>query len=132
QQRLTSDAARPLGGFEVAAELVFEHAVDALDLLLFPELQAVAGELRLPGFAVLARGKIALLDGAFLRVAPLSLEEQLHRLAAAEPADRTNVTSHLATFHHLKINPIIFIVIPSSAIHSCACQRNQTRRRFGG
>src|SRR5690606_28739333 len=46
QQRLTRDAARPLGRLEVAPELVLEHAVDALDLLLLAQLDAVADDLR--------------------------------------------------------------------------------------
>src|SRR6185369_6676817 len=95
QQRHAGDAARALRRLEVAAELILEHAVDALDLLLFAQLQAVAGELRLPRLAVLPRREVALLDRALLGVAALTLEEQLHRLAAAEPADRTNITSHL-------------------------------------
>ena len=94
QQRLAGDAARPLGRLEVAAELILEHAVDALDLLLLAQLQAVAGELRLARLAVLSGREVALLDRALLRVAALSLQEELHRLAAAQAADRTNVTSH--------------------------------------
>ena len=78
----------PLRRFEVAAELILEHAVDALDLLLLAQLQAVADHLRLPRLAVLPRREVALLDRALLREAALALEEQLHRLAAAEPADR--------------------------------------------
>src|SRR5207247_2040450 len=95
QQRHARDAARPLGRLEVAAELILEHAVDALHLLLLAELQAVAGELRLPRLAVLARREVALLDGALLRVAAFPFQEQLHALAAAQPADGSNVTRHL-------------------------------------
>ena len=98
QQRLAGDAARPLGRLEVAAELILEHAVDALDLLLLAQLQAVAGELRLPRLAVLPRREVALLDRALLRVAALALQEELHRLAAAQPADRTDITSHSIPF----------------------------------
>src|SRR5881628_2067072 len=59
QQRHAGDAARPLRRFEVAAELILEHAVDALDLLLFAQLQAVAGQLRLPRLAVLPGREVA-------------------------------------------------------------------------
>src|SRR5581483_6196581 len=92
--RLAGDAARALGLLEVPAELVLEHAVDALDLLLLAQLQTVAGQLRLAGLAVLPRREVALLDRALLGVAPFPLEEQLHRLAAAQTADRSNITSH--------------------------------------
>src|SRR5262245_28742459 len=94
QQRDAGDAAGPLGRFEVAAELIFEHAVDALHLLLLAELQAVTGELRFPRLAVLSGREVALLDRALLRVAALALQEQLHRLAAAQPANRSDITSH--------------------------------------
>ena len=43
QQRLAGDAAGPLRLLEVAAELILEHAVDALHLLLLAQLHAVAG-----------------------------------------------------------------------------------------
>src|SRR5687768_4449551 len=94
QQRFTSDAARPLRLLEVAAELVLEDPVDALHLLLLAELHSVAGELLLAGLAVLAGREVALLDRALLRVAALALEEQLHALAAAETADRSDVACH--------------------------------------
>ncbi len=94
QQRLAGDAARPLRLLEVAPELVLEHAVDALDLLLLAQLHAVAGQLRLARLAVLPGREVALLDRALLRVAALALEEQLHPLAAAQAADRSDVSSH--------------------------------------
>src|SRR6185436_3556840 len=94
-QRLAGDAARPIRHLEVAAELVLEHPVDALDLLLLAELQPVAHQLRLAQLAVLAQRQVALLDGALLRVAALSLEEEVHPFAPADPADRSDVTCHL-------------------------------------
>src|ERR1041384_7925042 len=93
QQRLAGDAARPLRLLEVAAELILEHAVDALDLLLLAQLHAVAGQLLLARLPVLPRREVALLDRALLGVAALALEEQLHPLAAAQAADRSNVSS---------------------------------------
>ena len=95
QQRFAGDAARALGLLEVAAELVLEHAVDALHFLLLAQLQAVAGELRLARLAVLAGREVALLDRALLGIAALALEEQLHPLAAAETADGSDVARHL-------------------------------------
>ena len=95
QQRLAGDAAAgALGLFEVAAELIFQHAVDALDLLLLAQLHAVADHLGLAQPAVLARGHVALLDRALLGVAALTLEEQLHALAAAQSANGSVISSH--------------------------------------
>src|SRR6185503_8745284 len=94
QQRLTGNAARPLRLFEVEAELILEHAVDALHLLLLAQLHTVALQLRLPRLAVLAWREVAFLDGALLGVAALALEEQLHSLTTAQAADRSDVTGH--------------------------------------
>src|SRR5690606_7316692 len=79
---------------EVAAELILQHAVDALDLLLLPQLDAVADDLRPARAAVLSGRHVALLDGALLGVAALALQEQLHALAAAEAADGSVIPSH--------------------------------------
>ena len=57
------------------AELAFEHAVDAADLLLFAKLQAVADDLRLAILAVLAGNEIALFDGALFGVAALAFQK---------------------------------------------------------
>ena len=94
QERHAGDAARAFRGLEVAAELVLEHAVDALDLLLLAKLKTVAGELGLTRLAVLPRREVALLDRALLGIAPLSFQEELHRFAAAQPAHWSDVTSH--------------------------------------
>src|SRR5262249_49877272 len=103
QQRDAGDPARPLGGLEVAAELVLEHAVDALDLLLLAKLQAVAGELRLPRLAVLPGREGALLDRALFGLAALALEAQRHALAAAQTEDGSDVTSHSSFRSSLRI-----------------------------
>src|SRR4029079_2915159 len=89
------DAAGPVRHLEVAAELVLEHPVDALDLLLLAQLQPVADHLRLAQLAVLAGGQVALLDRALLGIAALSLEKELHAFAPAEPTNRTGITCHL-------------------------------------
>src|SRR5262249_32093235 len=94
EQRHAGNAARALGGLEVAAELILDHSVNALHLLLLAQLQAVAGELRLPRLAGLPGREIALFDGALLRIAPLPLQEQLHRLAATQTTNRTDISRH--------------------------------------
>ena len=89
EQRLAGDPALPISGLEVPTELVLEHPVDPLDALLLAQLQTVAEHLRLAGLAVLPWRKIALLDRALFRIAALSLEEELHAFAPAQPANRT-------------------------------------------
>ena len=101
QQRLAGDAAGAVRHLEVAAELVLQHAVNALDLLLLAQLQAVADQLRLPQLAVLPRRQVALLDRALLRVAALPLQEELHAFAPAQPAHRTDVTCHSLSLPHV-------------------------------
>ncbi len=94
EQRHAGNPARALGRLEVPAELILEHAVDALHFLLLAQLQAVTRQLRLPGLAVLSWREVALLNRALLRIAALPLEEQLHRLAAAQPANRSDISRH--------------------------------------
>src|SRR5581483_430530 len=75
------------------AELLLEHPVDPAGLLLLPQLDHV---LALPDTAAaVLPGRVgAALDGALHRVALGALQEELHLLPAAEPADRAGVTSH--------------------------------------
>src|SRR5690606_15317300 len=112
QQQFAGDALGPVGRFEVAAELVFEHAIRPLDLLLLTQLDAVAGHLRATRPPVLAGGHIALFDRALLRVAALSLDEQRHAFTPAQAADRSDISRHTS---------VSFSEIPT-----------QTRRRFDG
>src|SRR3954463_2672765 len=94
QQRFAGNPALAIRHFEVAAELVLQHAINALDLLLFAQLQAVAYELRLAQLSVLSWRQIALLNRALLRIAALPLQEELHSFAPAQPANRSDVTCH--------------------------------------
>src|SRR5918911_207064 len=77
----------------VGTELLLEQAVVATRLLLLPQLQQVLALLDAPA-AVLARRVRAALDRALLRQAALALEEQLHALAAADAALRSDVSGH--------------------------------------
>src|SRR5262245_1082668 len=113
QEGHAGDAARALGSLEIAPELIFEHAVDARHLLLFAQLQSVAGELRFPRLAVLPRREVALFDGALLRVTPLPFEEQLHRLAATQTTDRTNVPCHYTRLRLGGLHPLCGIGVTS-------------------
>ena len=81
------------GAVEVDAELPLEQAVDALDLLLLAQLDAVFGELG-AALAVLAGGRLAPLDCALVLEAALALEIQLDAFAAAELADGEGMTGH--------------------------------------
>src|SRR5439155_5883972 len=82
------------GGLLVeAAELLLEHPVDPAGLLLLPQLDHV---LALPDPAPTGlAGRVGpALDRALHRVALGALEEQLHLLPAAEPADGSGVSRH--------------------------------------
>ena len=67
-QQFAGDAGGAVGLLVVLAELAFEGEVHALGLLLLVQLQAVAHDLGLAILAVLARGEVALLDGAAIGV----------------------------------------------------------------
>src|SRR2546425_2236772 len=97
QQLQQPNAGDPLGLRrlpEVRLELCLQHPVDAAQLLLLPqadtELRGLAPALRMH-----PRRHRPFVHGALLRVAFLALKVQLHALAAAQPAHRTCVTSHL-------------------------------------
>ena len=87
EQVRARDALAPLGAREGQPELALEKPVDALDLLLLAQLNAVAEQLRPPP-SVLPRGVVAALDRALVLETAVPLEEQLHPFAPAEPADR--------------------------------------------
>src|SRR6202789_1126325 len=65
QEQFAGDALRPRCLLVIGAELALQGEIDALGFLLFPQLQAVAYDLGLAVAAVLAGGKVALLNGAF-------------------------------------------------------------------
>src|SRR6186997_1609619 len=90
----SSPDARALGGLGVVgAELLLEQAEVAPRLLLFAQLQQVLGLLDAAA-AVVSRRVAAALDGALLRQAALTLEEELHAFAAAVAALGSQRTSH--------------------------------------
>jgi hypothetical protein len=67
---------------------------------------------------MLARGVVAALNRAFIRVTPVSLEEELQPFAAAKPANRIGISCHLEpTFSNLGASAIAV---------------RHTRRFFGG
>src|SRR5438270_9304159 len=90
---LAGDAGLTRGLDVVDPELLLEHAVVALGLLLLSQLQAVLA-LALAAAAVVARRVGAPLDAALVGQAALTLEEQLLPLAAALLALRAGVASH--------------------------------------
>ena len=79
----------------VRAELRLEREIDALCLLLFAQLQAITNDLLCACLAVLARGEVALVDGALLTEATRTLEEQLNSITPAKTADSSCITCHL-------------------------------------
>ena len=84
---------RRAGFFVVLAELPLEDPVVALDLLFLPQADGI-----LAGLAAAelmhARHAVATIDGALGRVAPRPFQEELGAFAAAQPANRSNMTSH--------------------------------------
>ena len=94
QQVLAGDALLTGGlGVEVA-ELLLEQAVDAARLLLLAELEQVLA-LTDAAATVLTRRVRTPLDRASDRVALRALQEELHPLTPAEPADGTGVSRHV-------------------------------------
>ena len=93
QQVLAGHAGSVLGVDEVVAELALEDAVDAADLLLLAQLEAVLADLAAAD-AVLAGRRRAALEGALLGIAAAALEEELRALPAAEAADGSGVAGH--------------------------------------
>jgi len=94
-QRVTRDALGAQRLVVVAAELALRDAVDALDLLLLAQLLAVVRALAAAVLAVLTRRIRAPLVTALVRVATLSLEEELHVFTPAEPTNCTCIAGHL-------------------------------------
>lgn len=78
---------------EVLAELLFQHAVHALELLLFAQLLAVVGSAGTRSAAVLARLGIQLALG--IQRATGALQEQVSTLATRELAFGSNITCHV-------------------------------------
>ena len=93
QQVLAGDARLPAGLVVVGAELTLEYAVETTRLLLLAQLQAILRLLHAPA-TVIARRVRATLDAALVGQAALTLEEELHPLAAALLALRTRVAGH--------------------------------------
>src|ERR1051326_8429217 len=94
---LAGDAGALLRASEVRAELALQKSVDALDLLLLAKLNAIAENLGTPA-AVLAGGVITALDGALVLETAIALQEELHSLSTAKPANGVGVTSHLSSW----------------------------------
>ena len=93
QQVLACDALLTARLAVVARELLLEHLVVALGLLLLAQLRPVLG-LTHPAAAVLARRIGAALDAALVGEAARALQEQLLPLAAALLALGSGVAGH--------------------------------------
>src|SRR5690606_24647000 len=89
-QGLAGIAAPTLGLDEVLAELLFQDAVHALELLLFAKLQAEVRRARARDAAVLAGPGFELALG--IQRAAGALEEKVSAFAARKLAFRSNVT----------------------------------------
>src|SRR5215831_4427417 len=98
QEILAGDALLGLGPLEVLAELALQHAVDALGLLLFAELDAEGGRLAAVQ-PMLARRIVAAFDRALVGEAARTLQEQFLPFAAAQPALRVTIARHGRLLH---------------------------------
>jgi hypothetical protein len=94
KQILTGDSGHLAGFFEQVPELPFEQPVVPASLLLFTKLKTIADNLGLAVLAVLAGNEVAALNRALFCMTPLPLQEELHSLTPAQPADGTTITSH--------------------------------------
>src|SRR3954467_5435433 len=93
EQVLAGDTGLAGGALVVMAELLLEHAVVALGLLLLAQLHAILGLLLAPAAVVSGRVR-APLDAALVGEAALALEEQLLSLAAALLALGSCISGH--------------------------------------
>src|SRR5207245_2733159 len=93
QQVLAGDTGLASGLLVEVAKLLLQEPVDPAGLLLLPELEHV---LRLPDATpAMITGRVRTpLDGALHGVAFGTLEEELHLLPAAQPADGPGVARH--------------------------------------
>src|SRR5690606_4826902 len=89
-QHFTSVATAAIRFFEVLAELLLEHTVHALELLLLTQLQAEVGRTGTGGAAVLTGLGLQLALGV-QRTAG-ALQKEIDTLATREFALRSNVT----------------------------------------
>src|SRR5690606_19445813 len=86
-------AGRPLRLGKIAAELLLQHAVIVLHLLLLAQMDTVVGHLAATRW-LHTGGGVTPLEGAFRRVAACSLEEQLHAVATAKAANGSGIPGH--------------------------------------
>jgi hypothetical protein len=93
-EQFAGDAGGAIGLFVVLAELAFQGEIHTLGLLLFVQLQAVAHDLGLAVFAVLAGSKVTLLQRAAVRQTFGALQKKLGAFATAKAADCSGITSH--------------------------------------
>src|ERR1022692_931155 len=95
EQVLARHALHPDRLVVVAAELALGQPIESLDLLLLAQLRPVVRQLAPPRLAVLAGRVGATPVAAFVGVAAVPLEEQLHVFAPTKPANRSGVIRHL-------------------------------------
>src|SRR5690606_19444766 len=83
QQVLTGLTAATIGFREHTAELTFQHAIQAADLLLFTQLNTVAGHALTRTLAMLTRSVGTALNRALVGETLLALQKQLFAFATA-------------------------------------------------
>jgi hypothetical protein len=93
---------------EVIPELPLEDPVDTPSLLLLSKLQAVWSYAKTPVPPVLTGGIGPALDRAFLRGAPVALEEELLSLSTTEPTNWSSISRHVSL--NLRLVPVTSLV----------------------
>jgi hypothetical protein len=94
QQVLAGDALAAFSTLVGQAELAFQNAVDAANLLLFAQLHAITGQAGTAFLAVLAGRIGAAFDCALVSETLFAFQEELFAFAAALTAFGIKITSH--------------------------------------
>lgn len=73
--------------------MIFQDAIDALYLLFFAQLKAVADDFGFAIMAVLSWREVPLFDAAGRFEAPFAFQKELHAFSTAQPAYRSYISS---------------------------------------
>src|SRR5262249_25161386 len=113
---------------EVAAELAFQDAVEALELLFLAQARPVFAGLA-AALTVHAGSKVAAVDGALGTVAAAALQVELDAFATAQFADGIDVACHILSVVRgpLSVVPMPQPVVDRPAPPTCAGNGRRTR-----
>jgi hypothetical protein len=101
QEVSAGDAFLAVRSLEEEMKLFLGKAVDALDLLLLSQLDAIVGDLTAATLAVFSRRIGSSVESAFVGVASIPFKKKLYVFTPANPA----VRSHMIGQNDLPLNP---------------------------